>query len=411
MAPFPLSLSQYLGHWGAYVVYFLIGIAFGAVLEIAGFGNSKKLAAQFYFTEMTVLKVMFTAIIVAMTLIFGASAVGLLDFNLVWVNHTYLWPGIVGGLVMGVGFIVGGFCPGTSLVSAATGKVDGMFFVLGVLSGIFAFGETVGLFEGFFYSSYMGRFTIPEWLNLPTGVVVVLVVLMALGMFFGSEQLERIFGGKDPKTAPKWRFGAAGGLVALAVGVMVLGQPTNADRWARIAPEREQMLAERAVQIHPGELLALMYDTQVHLIMLDVRSETDYNLFHIAEARHVPLAEIGGVVDELQAQPDNTVTVLMSNDETAATEAWRYLSAESVPTLYILEGGINNWLSVFAEPSFTRARRVDTPSGDTLAYYFDAALGARYSAAQPDPHAFHLEYTPKVQLEIRRGPVGGGCGS
>ena len=119
MTTFPLSLTEIFGHYGSYFVYFIIGVAFGAVLEMAGFGNSRKLAAQFYFKDMTVLKVMFTGIIVAMVLIFGATAIGLLDYNLLWVNPTYLWPGIVGGLIMGAGFIIGGFCPGTSLVAAA----------------------------------------------------------------------------------------------------------------------------------------------------------------------------------------------------------------------------------------------------------------------------------------------------
>ena len=132
MAPFPLALTDLLGHYGSYIIYLIVGFSFGYVLEIAGFGNSKKLAAQFYFKDMTVLKVMFSAIIVAMVFIFGASAVGLLDYNLIWVNPTYLWPGIIGGLIMGVGFIVGGFCPGTSLVAAASGKIDGQPIVMGV---------------------------------------------------------------------------------------------------------------------------------------------------------------------------------------------------------------------------------------------------------------------------------------
>ena len=75
---------------------------------------------QVFGTDMTVLKVMFGAIVTAMVLVFLTSGLGLLDFNLVYVNETYLWPGIVGGLIMGVGFIVGGFCPGTSLVAMAT---------------------------------------------------------------------------------------------------------------------------------------------------------------------------------------------------------------------------------------------------------------------------------------------------
>jgi len=163
MTIFPLPLTELLGQDGSYFIYLLVGVAFGAALEIAGFGNSKKLAAQFYFKDMTVFKVMFTAIIVAMTLIFLSSAVGLLDYNLIWVPPTYLWPGIVGGLIMGVGFIVGGFCPGTSLVGMATGKIDAFFFVAGVLFGIFLFGETVSSFAVFFESSYMGRFTLPEY--------------------------------------------------------------------------------------------------------------------------------------------------------------------------------------------------------------------------------------------------------
>ena len=109
MTEFPLPLGELFGHWGSYAVYALVGVAFGWVLESAGFGNSKKLAAQFYFKDLTVFKVMFTAIIVAMTLIFLSSAAGLLDYNLIWVPPTYLWPGIVGGLIMGVGFIVGGY--------------------------------------------------------------------------------------------------------------------------------------------------------------------------------------------------------------------------------------------------------------------------------------------------------------
>ncbi|MGB5892505.1 MAG: YeeE/YedE thiosulfate transporter family protein, partial [Thermoanaerobaculia bacterium] len=245
MTTFPLPLADIFGHWGSYAVYLVIGIAFGAVLEMAGFGNSRKLAAQFYFQDLTVLKVMFTGIIVAMVLVFAATAVGLLDYNLLWVNPTYLWPGIVGGLIMGAGFIIGGFCPGTSLVAMATLKKDGLFFVLGVLAGIFLFGETVDQFAIFWNSSYMGRFTLPELFGLPTGVVVLLVVLMALVMFWGGEKLEQHFGGKDPKKAPKWRYAAAGMLIAGAFALIFIGQPTFSDRWAAVAEEKNALLENR----------------------------------------------------------------------------------------------------------------------------------------------------------------------
>ena len=323
MAPFPLYMEAAIGKLGAYLVFALIGFAFGFTLEIAGFGNSEKLAAQFYFKDLTVLKVMFTAIIVAMVGIFGASALGLLDINLIWVNPTYLWPGIVGGLIMGVGFIVGGFCPGTSLVAMATAKIDGLFFVLGAAFGILLFGETVDSFAIFWNSSYMGRFTLDEWLGVPTGWVVLGVVLMALFMFWGGEQLERIFGGKDPKSAPRGRYIGAGALVAVALVVLILGQPDTDDRWARIAPEREVQLAERQVQLQPGEVLDIMHDHQLKTVLIDVRDEADYNLFHLANARHVPMQDIQAIVEELHLEPANTVVLLMSNDETLATQAWK----------------------------------------------------------------------------------------
>ena len=411
MAPFPLPLSELFGHWGAYVVYLLIGIAFGAVLELSGFGKSSKLAAQFYFQDMTVLKVMFTAIVVAMLLVFFSTAVGLLDFNLVYVNPTYLWPGIVGGLLMGVGFIIGGFCPGTSLVAAATAKIDGMFFVLGVFFGIFLFGETVGaFFEDFWYSSFMGRFTLAQLFNISTGWVVLGVVLMALFMFWGSEKLEQHFGGMDPAAAPRWRYGAAGATVLLGVAVLVIGQPTNADRWNAVSKDREAQLAERGVQIHPAELLDLQADDRLIAMVIDVRSEGDFNRFHLLDAQRIPLDVLPAEVPTLLEQPANTVFVVMGNDEAAATEAWKYLVAESVPNVYILEGGANNWIATFADEAFLAEHPPTLAGDDALRYLFPMALGARYSVAAPHADQFKIDYTPKVQLEQKRGPGAGGCG-
>ena len=410
MAPFPLSLATLLGHWGQYAVYLLIGVGFGYVLESAGFGNSLKLARQFYFRDLTVLKVMFGAIVTAMVLIFAAVGLGLLDYNLVWVNPTYLWPGIVGGLIMGAGFIIGGFCPGTSLVAFATFKLDGLFFVLGGLFGIFLFGETVDSFAGFWNSSYLGRFTIQDWLKLPVGVVVLIIVLMALFMFWGGEQLERIVGGKNLKLEPKLRYAGAGLLTLGAVALIVIGQPTAADKWQALAPSKAPLLAERAVQISPAELLGALHNDDLKLIMLDMRSEGDFNLFHIAGAQRVAPAALSTLIPSLLLEPANTVFVTMSNDETAATEAWKMLTAESVPNAYILEGGVNHWLETFASADPALPPATPSPGDDRLRYPFTLALGAQSPAATPNPHAFEIEFTPKIQLKLKRGPSGGGCG-
>ena len=111
------------GSWGEPVVHFDLGALFGFVLERAGFGSAKKLTSQFYLRDMSVLKVMFTGIITAMLLVYWTVGFGFLDLERVWVNPTYLGSGILGGLLFGFGFVVGGYCPGTALVAAATLKI------------------------------------------------------------------------------------------------------------------------------------------------------------------------------------------------------------------------------------------------------------------------------------------------
>jgi rhodanese-related sulfurtransferase len=410
MATFPLPLADLFGHWGSYAVFAVIGIAFGMTLESAGFGNSKLLAAQFYFKDMRVFKVMFTAIIVAMTLVFLSSALGILDYNLVWVPPTYLWPGIVGGLIMGVGFIIGGFCPGTSLVGMATGKIDALVFVMGVLFGIYLFGETVGSFATFFDSSNMGRFTIPELFNTSYGVVVICIVVVALLLFVIAEKVEAMINDRPQQRLPGWSKAAAGALVALAGVALVIGQPSAEDRWEAVAIESQAKLDNREVQISSAEFLKYRDDTKIKIIPLDVRDERYYNQFHLRGAVHVPLDQVQAKARELHFEPANTVFVTISNDEAAATEAWKILRAESVPNIYILEGGINAWLKDYAGNSLDEGDRVYNRQEDQLAYRFNAATGARHPAAEPNPDVLDLNFEPKIILELKRAPTSGGCG-
>ena len=106
MAPFdPATMSM---PWATGFVSLVLGFFFGFVLERSGFGTARKLTAQFYLYDMSVFKVMFTAIVTAMLLTFLGIGLGLIDFDRVWINPTYFGSQIVGGLVFGVGFVVGG---------------------------------------------------------------------------------------------------------------------------------------------------------------------------------------------------------------------------------------------------------------------------------------------------------------
>jgi rhodanese-related sulfurtransferase len=383
------------------------------VLESSGFGNSKKLAAQFYLTDLTVIKVMFTAIVTAMVLIFLASGLGLLDLNLVWINPTYLASGLLGGLIMGFGFIIGGFCPGTSVAAAATFKIDGLFYLLGGFFGAFLFGESEKYFDTWYNTAgYYGRLTLPDVLHLPTGVVVLAVVLMAVFVFWGAEQLERLVGKRDTSKEPRWRIYGAAGLIAVALAVVFVGQPTLAEKYARMAPDKEAVLAKRDVQVSPAEVYKTAHTGSLNTILLDVRDEADYNLYHVRDAQNIPFAELDASIPGLLSQTAaNTVVVVMSNDEAQATEAWRRLAAASVPNIYILEGGVNNWIAYFGAEDPGIQPLESAAADDQLAYLFPAALGSRYESCDPDPiENEDLEFTPKIKLQTKRDKSGGGCG-
>jgi len=405
--PFPLDLHE-LGTPLTYTIFVIVGIGFGFMLEQAGFGRSSKLAAQFYFKDFGMFKVMFTAVITAMVLISAAATIGILDMRAVFIPGTYLWPIAIGGFILGVGFLIGGLCPGTSIVGAATFKIDAMAFLGGVVIGVFVFGESVPYFMDFWTTSDLGRFTLPDWLGIPTGVIVLFIVVVALLMFWGVWSLEKKTGVADPADSPKAQLIGAGVLVILALMVLVIGDPTTEDYWDAVAGEEQPRLDNREVQIHPGELLELMNDGYKNLILLDVRDERDYNQFHLRAARQIdPTPEaVENTAPDLIGLNSRTVIVTMSNGEDDATEAWKSLTANNVINTYILEGGVNAWLDIFGEDADPKP--VNYP--DEMAFTFTSALGGRCVASDPDAHEFHLVFEPKVEIAAAGAVVGGGCG-
>ncbi len=186
----PLYEYGLFGESTSLLVALVIGIAFGWFLERGGMGSATKLAGQFYLTDMSVLKVLFSAVVTSMLGVFWLAELGWLDLPLVYLPPTYLLPQLAGGVVFGLGFVMGGLCPGTSCVSAATGRRDGLAVVGGMLFGVFLFNESFPWIEPFYRSTPMGQITIPEILGVPFGWVVFAVVLAALAAFRASEWIE-----------------------------------------------------------------------------------------------------------------------------------------------------------------------------------------------------------------------------
>ena len=185
------------GDEASLLVAFAIGLGFGFFLERAGFGSARKLVAQFYLTDLAVFKVMFTAIVTAMLGVTYLGWMGVLDLSLVYLVPTYWGAQVVGGLLLGVGFVIGGYCPGTSVAAAATGKIDGVVYLLGIVAGTLTFAGLFPVLRGLYLAGSAGPQTLPQILHLPYGLVVFAVVLMALGGFYGAGLLESRFGGRE----------------------------------------------------------------------------------------------------------------------------------------------------------------------------------------------------------------------
>ena len=193
----PLYKYGFFGEEFSLLVAFALGLGFGFFLERAGFGSARKLAAQFYLYDMSVFKVMFTAIVTAMLGVTYLGWIGVLDLDLVYLVPTHLGPQIVGGLVLGVGFVVGGYCPGTSVAALATGRIDAMLYALGIFAGTFVYAEVYPAIKGFVNSDPMGQVTLPEVFGLPWGLVVFAVVLIAVVGFWGATKIERWAGSRS----------------------------------------------------------------------------------------------------------------------------------------------------------------------------------------------------------------------
>lgn len=220
-----------------------IGIAFGFTLERAGLGSAPKLAGQFYLADFTVMKVMFTAIVVAMTGAFWLGRLGLIDLGGVFVPETFLLPQVVGGAIFGAGFLIAGLCPGTSCVSAASGRGDGLAVMGGMFTGILIAGLA---FSSFYSSTAFGTWTLPELLHVSYGVVVAAIVFaFALAV-------------RRPL------------LIAVALVTAFAGSPG----------------ITRTVE--PRDLAAWIKDKKPGLQIVDARSASEFAMVHIPRSENEP---------------------------------------------------------------------------------------------------------------------------
>ncbi len=358
----------------------LIGFGFGFVLERAGFGNARKLAGQFYLNDMTVFKVMFTAILVAMVGLYGLASLGLVDMSLIWINPTYMPAQAVGGFLLGIGFIMSGLCPGTSVVSMVSGRIDGWVTFAGIFLGIALFTLTVDWVPGLhsLYLAGSGEVSLlHEVLGVPALVLALVMVAGAVLAFVGAEKVEVWFQAKripvelTPVNKPRLKLAVGGSLAVLAMVTLTAGSPRPEVAPIPMAALAPLSLAEDIIERQPG------------ILILDLRADPE------AE-KGIPGAVAGmdpaAVQSLLIGTPAGTVVVIYdeSGSLTEASADWpRRLEYR------FLEGGLAGWRDEVLTPAElwgnSLAERERVQRQNQISAFFSGAAVQNSGVAAPPP--------------------------
>ena len=334
------------------VVALLLGIGFGVVLEQAGFSSSRRLAGVFYGYDFTVLRVFFTAAVTAMSGILLLGYFGLLDTEAIFVNPTWLVPAIVGGIIMGVGFVLGGYCPGTSVCAAAIGKIDAMFFIAGGILGVFAFGELFSLYDSFYDSTSLGSIKVFDSLGMSQGLFAFLLITIAVGAFAVTALIEKRV---NRTLAPSLEF-RSGKHVAAGVGIFVLGLLFI------VLPDRKTHLINkvsdpRYAASHPvttmdvDELAFRIVDHEPNIRLIDLRSSDAFVSRSLPGSDNIALRDLFSkdLIPTLSRR--HVKKVLVANDEAQERTAYLLLQELGYENLVVLQGGFGAFDRTILSPA------------------------------------------------------------
>jgi hypothetical protein len=275
------------------VIAFFLGIAFGFILEQAGFSSTKKLVGLFYGYDFTVLRVFFTAGITAMAGVLLMGHYGLLELDIIYVNPTFLKSALLGGVIMGAGFIIGGFCPGTSVCALAIGKLDALAFVFGAILGVWGFIETFPVAENLYNANNMGMVRISDYLGMSNVTFGFLLSLMAVGAFVATWFIENKVNKRESQIAPAKRNGyalaATSVFVVLALVAFLPGKKDIINM--RIAEAKRQQTCVFK-EIPADKLADEIVNNYYALNIIDVRSPVDFEEFHLPMAINIPFEKM-----------------------------------------------------------------------------------------------------------------------
>jgi len=338
-------VPEVIGNELNFIVALFVGIAFGFVLEQAGFSTSKKLVGLFYGYDFTVLRVFFTAGVVAMIGVIALNHWGLLDMSLVYINPTFLGSAIAGGLIMGLGFVVGGFCPGTSICAAAIGKIDAMIFIMGSIFGVFLFAEGYPFLEGFYKSASWGNVTIFHTLGISQPLFAFLLILTATGAFWATTLIENKVNGKpNPEFRSKpLNYGLTGVALILAFSAFIL--PDRKESMLTKIGDRDFVNTYPIQSIDADELAFRLIDEDPHLQIIDFRSQQEYDTLSLPKSSRFDIENLFEKDIHKLLTLKNKINVFITNDEMTERKSAVLARELGYSDIYFLEGGLKQFRS------------------------------------------------------------------
>jgi rhodanese-related sulfurtransferase len=349
MGPFvPEIISDQLN----LVVALLLGIGFGFVLEQAGFSSSRRLAGVFYGYDFTVLRVFFSAAITAMSGVLLLGYFGLLDTDAIYVNPMWLYPAIVGGAIMGVGFILGGYCPGTSVCAAAIGKIDGMFFIGGGILGVFVFGEMYPLYDKFYESSSLGAIKIYESLGISQGFFSFILIAIAVGAFAFTTIIEkRVNKIHAPSLVFKSYKHILAGSGVFALGVLFIFLPDHKTHLINKVSEKSYMESHPVAIMEVDELAFHIVDHESNIRIVDVRTPETFARFALPGSINIQLKDLFGKEWIPVLSQRHVKKVLVGENEMQEHIAGALLKELGYENIAALHGGYDSFNTTILSPA------------------------------------------------------------
>lgn len=345
-----------LGSSGAFALSVLLGFGFGFALEQAGFGSSRRLAGIFYFRDMTVLRVMFTAMVTAMLGLQVALALGVVSAEQIYFLPTVYGAQIVGGLLFGAGFVLSSWCPGTAAVGLASGRLDALIFLGGAAGGSILFNEFYVIVGPLSHWGESGVKFVWAALGVSAPVFALIFAGVAVAAFWGSEWIERKVAGGGPYLGSPFLKAFSVTILGAALAVALL-PPVSSLAGGGTGEAASEAALLQAIEVgadhmEAEELADRLLAGDASLLLVDIRTPAEFAAFHLRGAVNVAAANLP---DFLRPHKNKGTIVLYSNGMTHPAQARDALARLGFTNAYLLTDGLHGFMQQVLKPVSLRA--------------------------------------------------------